>query len=40
MKKWLDAIWGDFDKEDPTEWILIIFGFAMMFVFGIVAILQ
>ena len=40
MKKWLDAVWAPFDKNDPAEWILIIFGFAMLLVFGIVGILH
>ena len=39
-KNWREAIWGEFDKSDPAEWILIIFGFAMLLVFGIVAILH
>jgi hypothetical protein len=30
MKKWLDAIWEPFDKEDSTEWVLL--GFGMFWV--------
>lgn len=36
MKKWLDAIWGDFDKNDPLEWYLLIFGWLVLILFLIV----
>ena len=36
MKKWLDAIWGDFDKEDMLEWYLLSFGWIVVILFLIV----
>jgi len=39
MKKWLDAIWQPFDKEDMLEWYLISFGWAVLILFLIVEFL-
>ena len=36
MKQWLDAIWGDFDKDDPAEWILLSFGWIVLILFLLV----
>jgi len=30
VKKLMEAIWGDFDKEDPAEWLLLFFGYAVL----------
>jgi len=30
MKKKMKAIWDDFDKEDPAEWLLLFFGYAVL----------
>lgn len=38
MKKWLDAIWEPFDKEDSTEWILIGFGMGTVVMLLLVGI--
>ena len=38
MKKWLDAIWQPFDKEDSTEWILIGFGMGAVVVLLLVGL--
>lgn len=35
MKKWIDAIWAPFDKDDSTEWILLAFGVAVLLGMGI-----
>ena len=34
MKKLLDIIWGDFDKDDPTEWFLLGSGYLAILVIG------
>jgi len=36
MKKWLDAIWGDFDKEDPTEWFVLGLAWVLLVLFLLV----
>ncbi len=38
MKKWLDAIWQPFNKEDSTEWILIGFGMGAVVVLLLVGL--
>ena len=33
MKKWLDAIWQPFDKEDMLEWYILCFGWTVLILF-------
>ena len=33
MKKLMEAIWGDFDKADPTEWLVLSFGYIVLILF-------
>tara|TARA_Y100001937_G_C7061330_1_gene303860 strand:- start:634 stop:777 length:144 start_codon:yes stop_codon:yes gene_type:complete len=30
MKKMLEVIWGDFDKADPVDIILLCFGYSVL----------
>ena len=30
MRKIMDAIWGDFDKADPTDIILLLAGYSIL----------
>ena len=39
MKRWLDAVWRPFDKEDALEWYLLIFGWTILAVFLLVEFL-
>ena len=33
IKKWLDAIWGEFDKNDPLEYYILGFAWVMLILF-------
>ena len=40
MKKLLDTIWEPFDREDPTEWILMGFGIGAIVVMLLVGVFE
>lgn len=39
MKKWLDAIWRPFDREDKLEWYLLAFAYTVLILLLIVKFL-